>query len=64
MMGLVLKESHRSWGFPIGVNMQHTSSVSSFSQHRWVLEAAGRKMHISECSLLGGWMPPAEEQQY
>lgn len=51
MMGLVLKESHRSWGFPIGVNTQHTSSVSSFSQHRWVLEALGRKVLIWECSL-------------
>lgn len=51
MMGLVPKESHRSWGFLIGVNTQHTSSVSSFSQHRWVLEALGRKELIWECSL-------------
>lgn len=38
MMGLALKESHRSWGSPIGVNTQHTSSVSSSSRRRWVLE--------------------------
>lgn len=50
-MGLVLKESHRSWGFPIGVNMQHTSSMSLFSQHRWVLEALGWKELIWECSI-------------
>jgi len=57
MMGLVLKESHRSWGFPIGVNTQHTSSASLFLQHRWVLEAPGRKVLIGECpcTQLCGW---------
>lgn len=52
MMGLAAKESRRSWGSPIGVSTQHTSSVSSSSRHRWVLEGL---FGNAACMQAAGW---------